>query len=495
MSDSIESIYLAAKNDPNCDAYWIPIPWFERNSDGSLGTPHFEGPDCYSNKIECTDWQQYDIAVRHPDVIVSFAPYDANNFVTTVHPDFYFERLRNLTDLLVYVPYFVVDENATLPEHFCTLPGCVYAHKVILQSKKIRDIYIREFKKVYGNNFGNPKGKFVALGSPKLDKVINTKRENCILPEEWRKIINGRKVIFYNTSIEALLKGNEQYLIKLRHVLETFKNCDDVALWWRPHPLNEATYKTMRPQLLNDYKQIIAEYKNDGWGIYDETSDLHRAITLTDAYYGDGSSVVTLYQSTGKPIAIQNVNVLQKNEFSFDADPIMYTRHDNLSWFCHKHRNKLLLFQMDSENNKLELLEMFDQTGYHIMHMLYHRNRLYFCPTNAANIIVYDLNEKQTFFVDIPVPKTALRYDKDNKFFGIFEYDDKIYFLPATFPGILVLDSVSMETNVIDDWVQRCDELIDKNPQWYLSDYRITPKGNLAYFSMGRLNAVLKIKA
>ena len=28
MSDSLESIYLAAKADPNCDAFWIPIPYY-----------------------------------------------------------------------------------------------------------------------------------------------------------------------------------------------------------------------------------------------------------------------------------------------------------------------------------------------------------------------------------------------------------------------------------------------------------------------------------
>ena len=39
--------------------------------------------------------------------------------------------------------------------------------------------------------------------------------------------------------------------------------------------------------------------------IYDDSSDLNRAITLSDAYYGDLSSVVHLYLKTGKPIMIQ----------------------------------------------------------------------------------------------------------------------------------------------------------------------------------------------
>ena len=37
--------------------------------------------------------------------------------------------------------------------------------------------------------------------------------------------------------------------------------------------------------------------------------ELDRAIALSDAYYGDPSSVVHLYKQTGKPIMIQNVCV------------------------------------------------------------------------------------------------------------------------------------------------------------------------------------------
>ena len=34
------------------------------------------------------------------------------------------------------------------------------------------------------------------------------------------------------------------------------------------------------------------------------------AVVLSDAYYGDPSSVVQVYKKTGKPIMIQNVDVI-----------------------------------------------------------------------------------------------------------------------------------------------------------------------------------------
>ena len=46
------------------------------------------------------------------------------------------------------------------------------------------------------------------------------------------------------------------------------------------------------------------------WKLLIDTADLHRAIALSDAYYGDWSSVVSLYEKTGKPILIQNADIV-----------------------------------------------------------------------------------------------------------------------------------------------------------------------------------------
>ena len=63
---------------------------------------------------------------------------------------------------------------------------------------------------------------------------------------------------------------------------------------------------SMRPDLYQEMLDIIEIYKKEAKGIFDDTVDIDRAILLSDAYYGDMSSVVTLYKTTGKPIMIQN---------------------------------------------------------------------------------------------------------------------------------------------------------------------------------------------
>ena len=66
----------------------------------------------------------------------------------------------------------------------------------------------------------------------------------------------------------------------------------------------------MKPQMREAYEKLVCSYREEGWGIYDDTADMDRAVVMSDAYYGDNSSVVQVYQETGKPVMIQNVNVL-----------------------------------------------------------------------------------------------------------------------------------------------------------------------------------------
>lgn len=328
MWDSLESVWMAARDDESCNAYVIPIPYYDKNPDGTFKEVHYEG-DLYPDYVPITRYDDYDFEKRHPDVIYIHNPYDEWNHVTSVHPFFYSKNLKNFTDELVYIPYFVLaevdpdnEEEVKSIEHFCTVPGVLHADKVIVQSENMRKAYIKNLKKWLNREQMQEfhiEEKILGLGSPKMDKVINTTRESVQIPEEWQKLIcktdgSRKKIIFYNTSVNALLQYSEQMLLKIKDVLRIFKeNQDKVTLLWRPHPLIKATLESMRPELINEYEEIVREYREEGWGIYDDTPDLDRAIAISDGYYGDGSSVVQLCQKVGMPVMIQNVKIVGNN--------------------------------------------------------------------------------------------------------------------------------------------------------------------------------------
>ena len=325
MWDSLESIWLAARDDEECDDYVIPIPYYDKNPDGSFREEHYEG-DEYPEYVPVTRYDEYDFGLRRPDVIYIHNPYDEGNFVTSVHPFFYSKNLKQFTEKLVYVPYFVLEEidpedKAAVDgmKHFCLTSGVVNADKVIVQSEKMRQVYVNVMIEYAGENTRSYwENKILGLGSPKVDKVLKTRKEDLEIPNEWLKIIqksdgSWKKIVFYNTSVSTLLQNNEQMLIKMQDVFQVFKeNQNEVALLWRPHPLIKATIESMRPQLWEKYKKIVEQYKVENWGIYDESADLDRAVTLCDAYYGDRSSVVQLCIMAGKAVMIQNVQIIEE---------------------------------------------------------------------------------------------------------------------------------------------------------------------------------------
>ena len=326
MWDSLESVWKSADEDSDCDAYVVPIPYYDLDEERNFIKKHYEG-DLYPEDVPVTSYEVYDLELRQPDVIFIHNPYDEANRVTSIDPEFYSSRIKDFTDKLVYIPYFVLSEiqpdNQVAIEnmkHFCYLPGTIYADKVIVQSENMRQIYINEYMKAaaLAGEFitrEELEERILGLGSPKFDKVGNTKKESLQIPPEWLKVIekpdgSWKKIIFYNTSIGAFLKNGEQMLSKIKKVLDIFKETkEDVALLWRPHPLMMQTIESMRVDLKEEYLEIIKAYREGGWGIYDDTPDMDRAVILSDAYYGDMSSIVQLYQETGKPIMIQNVDV------------------------------------------------------------------------------------------------------------------------------------------------------------------------------------------
>ena len=312
MWDSLESVWRAADADSEWTSLVMPIPYFTKNKDGSPGEMQYEGAD-FPPYVPIVDWQQYALEGLQPDVIFIHNPYDQYNLVTTVHPYFYASRIRKYTDKLVYIPYFV-HKNEVVLEHYCILPGTLYANMVILQSEKVREQYIRYYSAALPElvkKLGKTaiKQKFQAFGSPKLD-VEETKE--TLIPDKWKPFLEKNiKVLFFNTHLSSVMKGkSEQFLKKLDWIFNYFQKRKDVVLLWRPHPLMLETAASMNPEAVEPYVQLVNRYREEQVGIYDDSKDLHRAINLSDAYYGDTSSVVELFRHQGKPIMIMNHEVI-----------------------------------------------------------------------------------------------------------------------------------------------------------------------------------------
>ena len=323
MWDSLESVWKKYAADPEWETFVVPIPYFDKKNDGTLGEYHYEGEE-YPADVPIVYYKDYDIKASHPEAVFIHNPYDGHNFVTTVHPAYYAKVLCEQTDKLVYIPYFVLGEpdpnskeSIENVAHFAQTPGVIYADEVIVQSENMKKCYVEAMVEQFGEETRAVwENKIKGTGSPKLEKVAALSKENIAIPDEWRKKIyredgSAKKVILYNTSVGAFIKDSEKMINKIEDALAFFKERkDDITLLWRPHPLMKATIASMRPALVEAYDKIVEKYIAEDYGIYDDSADLDRAIALSDAYYGDPSSVVQLCQSVKMPIMIQNIDIM-----------------------------------------------------------------------------------------------------------------------------------------------------------------------------------------
>ncbi|MCM1154154.1 MAG: hypothetical protein NC489_15205 [Ruminococcus flavefaciens] len=434
MWDSLESIYLAAKDDPDCDAYCVPIPYYDLNPDHSFGQMHYEGGE-YPEDIEITDWQEYNFEERKPDVIYIHNPYDMWNLVTSVHPRFYSSNLKKYTDTLVYVPYYVT--SGTMMEAQGLLPSYQYVDYIVIQSP--------EFRKYFDESI--PDEKFLPFGSPKIDRVIRKCQNPPEPPEEWaekmKKGDGGRKrVIFYNTGINAMLADTEVFLKKMEYVFRCFMGKEDVCLLWRPHPLLESTFDSLRPEFRPVYDALKRVFLENNLGIYDTTADIEDSIAWSDAYIGDaGTSVVALFGVAGKPIFILDNGILEEPKGEDWREKV------NVEFFFYDQNqiaviqgNQLYLSDSDKYQYRYFCDLPEDARRYHYYILSGGNGKWYACPFNGQHILVIGKTG-----VEKKIELKKVIADGDEVFSFPRKYDKYILLLPVNYPAIVRYDTVTEE--------------------------------------------------
>ncbi len=425
MWDCMESIWLAAKADPQSDVYVVPLPYCSRNSAGKVEKIHYDG-DRFPEYVPVIHYDSYDLEARKPDVIYIHNPYDQYNFVTSILPKYYSYELKKHSDMLVYVPYFVCGEKPD-PEFFA-VSAVTSTDKIIVQSEAVKSAYLKYARK----------NQVVALGSPKTDKILGAAAGGGDLPAEWKEIIGNKKIVFFNTHIRNLMKGDREFIEKLKNIFRIFEKREDAVLWWRPHPLSEDTCKAMNPDYYREYQTAVEEYQAGRIGIYDETEDMHQGLALSDAYYGDRSSIVYLYDITGKPVLFQNTNIISDvSDKAYREDFLNFAVKDQSIWFVSKNTNCLLCMDIDSNEIKLVAEIPSDQESrrYSINAIVIEGDDIVLTPAFSQDILRYHIPEHQ--FVHYPLRHKPDKGTKKWKFANAYQYKDNVFMIPREYPAFV----------------------------------------------------------
>ncbi len=298
MWDCFDSIWKAASEDSRCHVSVVPIPYYEKNSNGELYRYHYEGnslPD-YVRIINC---QEYSIQMHRPDIVYIHNPYDRSNYVTSVSPEYYSGELRKYTEILVYVSYFIASSYDDILSAFPYIaPMAILNTNYIIYQSPVQLEMLKEMG-LYQNNA-------LVLGSPKLDCYANM-TEPGIPDTEWEKCIRSKKTVLLATTLNLLLlQSNDEepfgWITYMKLFLDSILQSADLTLIWRPHPLMEQTIRSMRPYLMDEYAKLVDSIAARQNCIIDRQPDCRYAFYYSDALISDGASMLMQYMPTQKPV-------------------------------------------------------------------------------------------------------------------------------------------------------------------------------------------------
>lgn len=268
MWNSMESVYEECKA-AGAETYVIPLP-YQRIVDGKV--------DAFDTDKDLFDNAQSVLLLARKkfDFVVIHYPYDDKNRVTRMWPEYHTDQLKKYGDV-VYIPY-----SCTNMRQLRVQPGIANVDYAFVGTEAEADAFVQEWVEL-GVDFS---GRVFGYGSPKMDAIQKLQHDE---PTNTVLILNSLASYLYNPFAKI-----EQYKAVIIEQMAA-----GYTVIFRPHPLLRQTIKSMRPDTEHKYIELIEWAKS--LGVYvDETEYLERALREADILISDPSSVLQMWQSTGR---------------------------------------------------------------------------------------------------------------------------------------------------------------------------------------------------
>ena len=147
------------------------------------------------------------------------------------------------------------------------------------------------------------------------------------------------------------------------------------------------------------------------------------------------------------------------------------------------------LFKVNMSTYECEYLSLFPQEKtikkrLHSAAILINKT-VYFIPSSAQNISIYNIENGSIF--QIPIPKPRRQFDFYNEKFKFIDaklHGDNLWLFPSTYPGIIKLNINTNQIEVLDDWIPA---------EGYFFRRALCIEGNMAYIPSGNNNYMLSL--
>ena len=318
------------------DVHVVPINFYDCDYFGGVGEMHDER-SLFPKYLDVEDCETFDFVEDRPDVIVIQVPYDAYNTALTVHELFYSKSLLNVTDELVYVPCFDIDDPIDSEDKACRgieilaeQSAVVNSDKVLLKSEKQRELYLKRLIELAGEEtraYWEQKIQVSPLvgadwreradidASGAIQAAIDEEaaKDAETLDSEWNEFLGeykGRKAVVYYFGISTFMQHKDKAVDKFERVLETFEESSDkVVAVFVPQDYLTANIDIADPKLVERYNAFVKKVKETKGCIFDEENRSLKFVEKWSGYYGDTGVVAMDCLGKHIPVMLQNINI------------------------------------------------------------------------------------------------------------------------------------------------------------------------------------------
>ncbi|MCR4808197.1 MAG: hypothetical protein K5857_11065, partial [Lachnospiraceae bacterium] len=317
---TMDDIYRLMDKDPDTDVCLVPIPYYYKDFKHRLHDMQYR-TDKYPKDLKITKYDEYDLKLRHPDMIIIQNPYDDVNDESSVPPYFFSDRLLEHTDDLVYVPWFetydIKRENEREyinMKHYCTVPGVVNADHILLPTQILKETYVDKLTDLAGDKTRQIwEEKILIRGTDEEREVLGVREEAAVEDDKRER---KKTMVYYPDFSDIMLFGDEA-VSKVRSSVKTFVDSgaalDFVII---KAGLIEDKLKELKPEVYRGFMNVLEEAaRNDNIRVVDEGEiDPEKLVKECTAYYGDGGHLAHMFRNAGKPVMIQDYSIQGEEE-------------------------------------------------------------------------------------------------------------------------------------------------------------------------------------
>ncbi len=312
----MEKLYRHYRDDNNYNVHVVPIPYYYRGWDGAPTNEVFD-TGAYPAEVGIEDYRSFNLAEMHPEKIVVQNPFDEWNKVMTIPSEYYSSNIRQYTDELIYIPFFVTADFTSEDgreyvnmDHYVCMPCVINADRVILPSDVLKSTYTEKIM------------EFVHTDDDAVKDALNSKIVVCpeiVFREDDEDIAgvfneteNGKKTILFYTTISFLAENGSKAIEKINRVLDLFsENAGKIRVLWVTQGVREYI-GLLDNKVADDFLKAKGRFEDLQIGEYKEDvkrGDNKKYAAACDAYYGDPSSIALQFFYNRKPVMIENADV------------------------------------------------------------------------------------------------------------------------------------------------------------------------------------------